>query len=189
MNLSNERCLEITLKGKQCKKRKRGESYCWIHYKDCSICYNEINDKTTLGCNHSFCKECIYRWITKSGTCPMCRTMTTYPERLDAINHNVNNGTLITVTNYRFTLDSELFPDFMEYTRDLVEYDTWVPRQDWEVLKVFLGIDEHIFRVFRSLPVMKFVHYIFVNDYNDTFPIEIDINETKNVYKYKIEVI
>jgi hypothetical protein len=183
------RCTEITLRNKQCKKRKKGESYCFMHYKECSICYEEIKDKISLECNHSFCKECIYRWVVKSGTCPMCRKCVQYRERLDAINHNVYNGNLITIISYRFTLDTILFPDFMEYVTDLIEFDTWVSRQDWEVLKVFLGVDDHIYRVFRNMPVMKFVTYIFTEDNQETFPIEIDENETKNIYKYKIEVI
>ena len=36
---------------------------------------------------------------------------------------------------------------------------------------------------------MKFIHYIFADEYIDEFPVEIDENEVKNVYKYKIEII
>jgi hypothetical protein len=188
MNSSN-RCLEITLRNTRCKKRKKGETYCSMHYKECSICYDEIKDKHSLECEHSFCKECIYRWIVKAGTCPMCRKCVEYRERLDAINHYIYNGDLITITSYRFSLDTVLFPDFVEYTQDLIEFDTYIPRQDWEVLKIFLGIDDHIYRVFRNMPLMKFVSYVFTEDYQDSFPIELDENETKNVYKYKIELI
>ena len=188
VQLSN-RCLEITKKGSRCKKRKMGDLYCGLHHLECSICYDEVKNKVSLGCNHSFCKDCIYRWIVKAGNCPMCRSTVRYPERLDAINHNTYNGTLITVLSYRFTLDQVLFPEFLDYVTELIEFDEWVNHQDWEVLKIFLGIDEHIYRIFRSLPVMKFVHYIFVDEYTDEFPVEIDENEVKNVYKYKIELI
>jgi hypothetical protein len=186
---SSDRCLEITLKNKRCKKRKQGESYCNIHYKECSICYDELKNKLSLQCGHSFCKECIYRWIVKSGTCPMCRRFVEYRERLDSINHNIYNGNLITITSYRFTVDSVLFPEFINYIEDLIDFETYTARQDWEVFKMFLGLDDHIHRIFCTLPRMKFVHYTFVEDYTDSFPIELDENETKNVYKYKIEII
>jgi hypothetical protein len=188
MNSFN-RCIEITLRNTQCKKRKRGESYCSMHFKECSICLNEINDPVLLSCNHLFCKECIYRWIVKSGNCPMCRNQVLYRERLDAINNNVYNGNLITVTSYRFTLDTTLFPDFYDYTNGLIELDTYLPRQDWELFKIFVGIDERMYRIFRNIPCMKFISYVFVDDYTDSFPIEYDENETKNVFKYKIETI
>ncbi len=186
---NSERCIEITLRNTQCKKRKKGESYCHMHFKECSICYDEIKNKVSLECNHSFCRDCIYRWVVKSGNCPMCRHQTTYRERLDAINHNIYNGSLITITSYRFSLDSVLFPDFIEYTNGLIDYETWIPRQDWEIFKIFVGIDEHIYRVFRNMPLMKFISYTFVDDYTDDFEIEVDENDTKNVYKYKIEII
>ena len=189
MAQSYDRCIGITRENIQCKKRKNGESYCHIHYIECSICYEEVKNKVSLECNHSFCKDCIYRWIVKAGNCPMCRRTVRYPVRLDAINHNSYNGSLITVSSYRFTLDTTLFPEFVDYVTDLIEFDEWVNRQDWEVLKIFLGIDEYIYRIFRTLPVMKFIHYIFADEYIDEFPVEIDENEVKNVYKYKIEII
>ena len=187
MNLSN--CCGITLKNKPCKKRKMGDRYCNIHYKECSICCDEINEPVKLDCNHSFCKECIYHWLVKAGNCPYCRTVVSYPRRLDAINHNIYNGKLITVTSYRFSVDTVLFPDFVEYTQDLIDFDTYINRNDWDYFKFFVGIDEHIYRVFRNMPRMKFVSYLFVDDYTDNFPVEIDENDTKNVYKYKIELI
>ena len=41
---------------------------------ECSICYENIKDKRTLKCDHSFCKRCISKWIEKSNSCPCCRT-------------------------------------------------------------------------------------------------------------------
>jgi len=47
----------------------------------CSICYLDMNTlpndkKTTLSCNHAFCKECIAGWIEmKHNTCPYCRSV------------------------------------------------------------------------------------------------------------------
>jgi hypothetical protein len=185
----DNRCVEITLRNTQCKKRKRGESFCCMHYKECSICIQEMKDRVTLDCSHSFCKECIYYWLVKAGNCPMCRTNVKYSYRLDSINHNILNGSLVTVQSYRFTLDITLFPEFFEYTRGLMSFNQWLPREEWETLKVFWGIEDHTYRVFRSLPYMKFITYIFQNEYDEDYPIEVDENETKNIYKYKIELI
>lgn len=47
----------------------------------CSICYSDMNalvvdKKTTLSCNHTFCRDCITSWIEmKHNTCPYCRTI------------------------------------------------------------------------------------------------------------------
>jgi hypothetical protein len=41
----------------------------------CSICYEKFNDleAVKLKCDHIFHKECIEKWVEKSGTCPLCR--------------------------------------------------------------------------------------------------------------------
>ena len=41
----------------------------------CNICLNIIQtiNKKTLICNHSFCTECINKWLLKSNFCPCCR--------------------------------------------------------------------------------------------------------------------
>ena len=46
---------------------------CYNDNKDCSICIDNINEEFILECNHSFCKDCIYNWLKKSQTCPLCR--------------------------------------------------------------------------------------------------------------------
>ena len=42
----------------------------------CSICLNEMTNKMTLKCNHSFCKECIFEWLESKCSCPLCRNET-----------------------------------------------------------------------------------------------------------------
>ena len=44
--------------------------------KDCSICFNTLQDDTTCitNCNHEFCIDCIDKWVNKNKTyCPLCR--------------------------------------------------------------------------------------------------------------------
>jgi hypothetical protein len=39
----------------------------------CCICYDEIQDKGTIDCGHSFCRKCIQKWSRRNTTCPLCR--------------------------------------------------------------------------------------------------------------------
>lgn len=42
----------------------------------CSICLDEINQDCvkTFECNHYFHLSCLNEWVSKSSTCPVCRT-------------------------------------------------------------------------------------------------------------------
>lgn len=40
---------------------------------DCPICMERLSDVKTLVCNHNYCRECMYTWCDRKGTCPMCR--------------------------------------------------------------------------------------------------------------------
>lgn len=42
----------------------------------CSICLTNIrknSQRKTLTCNHSFHMKCIWKWLVKTSTCPLCR--------------------------------------------------------------------------------------------------------------------
>ena len=43
------------------------------HNGECPVCMDRKAEVTTRECNHDYCKECIYTWCDKKGTCPMCR--------------------------------------------------------------------------------------------------------------------
>ena len=49
---------------------------------ECSICLNLLNNNIeihNLKCNHSFHIFCVYDWIKKKKSCPLCRkSITTY---------------------------------------------------------------------------------------------------------------
>lgn len=42
----------------------------------CSICLEEITEDSvkTFECDHYFHLECLNQWVSKSATCPVCRT-------------------------------------------------------------------------------------------------------------------
>lgn len=39
----------------------------------CIICQELIIRATTLACSHSFCEHCLYSWLKKRNSCPVCR--------------------------------------------------------------------------------------------------------------------
>lgn len=41
---------------------------------ECGVCMEE-NELTQTKCGHTYCINCIRKWMTKSTTCPMCRTI------------------------------------------------------------------------------------------------------------------
>ena len=42
---------------------------------ECTVCLNKINDedRVSLGCNHSYHRECLDNWRQIRSTCPLCR--------------------------------------------------------------------------------------------------------------------
>lgn len=48
----------------------------------CIVCQELIIRATTLACAHSFCEYCLYSWLKKRNSCPVCRcTVETQPIR------------------------------------------------------------------------------------------------------------
>ena len=45
----------------------------------CAICAELFYKTMTLECGHSFCKDCIDKWLACSLTCPICREVTAKP--------------------------------------------------------------------------------------------------------------
>lgn len=41
----------------------------------CSICLENVNYGCRLNCQHCFHSNCIKRWLIKTNTCPMCRSV------------------------------------------------------------------------------------------------------------------
>ena len=41
---------------------------------NCPICLRKCEDKCTIKCLHSFCKDCIQAWCNITNACPLCKT-------------------------------------------------------------------------------------------------------------------
>lgn len=99
------RCSATTLRNRRCLKKKCTESeFCTIHnldycrqiplILDCSICQDEaINPLKLVKCGHTFCKECIYKWLPRKDNCPYCRTKVDVSELRDSYGYCVKIGT------------------------------------------------------------------------------------------------
>jgi len=83
---NNVRCMAITGRNTCCRRINNFVSeYCNQHdniiqeqpeFQDCCICLDSINIPVKLdNCIHSFCRNCIYKWIVSNNTCPTCRSI------------------------------------------------------------------------------------------------------------------
>ena len=85
---SKEHCFLEKVSGKMCSHHNEGKKKEKLtsqsstekvlsssSKQECSICYTEL-DKTNITitkCGHTFCTDCIIKWIMKKKTCPYCR--------------------------------------------------------------------------------------------------------------------
>ena len=66
-------CKGITKKGTPCIKKIKNGKYCSSHkgdFEECVICYEDMQFKGQLSCNHSFCISCLSNC---EKACPYCR--------------------------------------------------------------------------------------------------------------------
>jgi hypothetical protein len=40
---------------------------------ECPVCFDNPTRPVTLNCQHIFCEVCIFEWLDKEQTCPVCR--------------------------------------------------------------------------------------------------------------------
>jgi len=57
--------IELELKEERIQQMKEED--------ECPICCEEITDKKTTSCGHSFCRGCIRQWCNNKNNCPLCR--------------------------------------------------------------------------------------------------------------------
>jgi|694.fasta_scaffold00501_75 hypothetical protein len=71
------RCEGTTKDGTRCKVAAMGDQkMCFQHSDKCPICLERLgqgDDTSSLACGHSFHATCVYHWLDRSTTCPMCR--------------------------------------------------------------------------------------------------------------------
>lgn len=94
----------------------------------CSICLEEIINKSTTNCNHSFCFYCLNEWISKNkNTCPICRT-----QLKNYINNEINTR-IISIPINSSNIDFDLI--YTQLIRDILLRKLYL---DYMRLKNFL---------------------------------------------------
>ena len=107
------RCEGITKLDKRCKNSKQMDlCFCCIHKpkETCSICLENINNKVQLDCGHTFCKKCIFTWLstckTTSFYCPMCKTDVSDKIKSDAWDYGIENNLLYEVRVIKYNVNN-----------------------------------------------------------------------------------
>jgi len=133
------RCVEITLHKKRCK-RKTTHVYCHIHQPECSICLTDINNLVTLHCGHNFCKSCIYEWACVSKcSCPLCRRDISEDEKVYAFDWGIENNILAYGIEYTFYL-SIFSPEEQEYFMNETGIVKYTPFNYSDMNRFFINI-------------------------------------------------
>lgn len=57
---------KVSVKIEQSSEEEQGEM-------TCNICLDTTNQPRKLICEHTYCDECISKWLSKNKTCPTCR--------------------------------------------------------------------------------------------------------------------
>ena len=112
-----ETCCALTVKHKRCKNKKEYCSptgFCVRHNKmrgvvhiktdiECSICINPaVNPKKLGNCVHSYCTDCINKWLYHHNNCPCCRTQCRDQEITNAVLYGVVNLHIMYIYTYTF---------------------------------------------------------------------------------------
>lgn len=168
---SGSRCkLKINLNIEFFCRFVEDDIFCRFHEKeDCSICMEKINNKIILcNCGHKFCKCCIYRWLFKSNTCPLCR-QPVYQDEIDSsLKWGYMNKLLLNVRYVKFdinTLDQEEKHDFLETCN--IELNTWITDKSFiDILNSWLLHSKNTFALYYKM-ISRIHEYIQFYDEND----------------------
>lgn len=53
----------------------QGLTTCHVHAPECCVCQSKNTcESVTLGCGHTFHRQCIFQWFEQVRRCPLCRT-------------------------------------------------------------------------------------------------------------------
>lgn len=90
--------------GNLCKLNSvKGDKYCHIHTKECSICCDKLFNQNTekLQCGHTFHEECVKEWFERDNRCPLCRN----ENIMQKFSVHISNNPLLVEMNCKFFLE------------------------------------------------------------------------------------
>lgn len=67
----------------------------------CAICHDIYINPLILNCSHSFCKFCVYRWLSKQSGCPQCRMTVSFQSENLALRNIINRMVLRSSTAFQ----------------------------------------------------------------------------------------
>ena len=138
MGPTKHQCNGITESGKRCHLKRKLSEYCKFHehqYELCTICYCCIKSKTTLECEHSFCKNCILKWMCTNFSCPLCRKdITDNQMSWDSIDYGIKHKLLIYINEYHLDISSLPIEDqdFLELYG--ITSNSYMTQQEWNTI-------------------------------------------------------
>jgi len=121
-----------------------------------------IADKTILKkCNHSFCKDCISKWLLRNTSCPNCRTHVSYTDTLKA--YKQQGFIQVTFITYDINqLDIILKIILKAYIDTTKTYSStqWVN----QIMNTVLN-DQDLIEIFKSLKSINGRYFISKEEY------------------------
>ena len=191
------RCCSRTKAGFICKnKNVKNQDYCSSHIKnkiECSICLDSIHSfKRLENCNHIFCKDCIYKWLSITPFCPCCRNQVSPGDYNLSHNYNVAHGNLIIIYEHCYNLIiNEYNYDFYNYLNECNVLFTYLSDDTMALLKEDMRQNIIYWNQYLSMHKHTRVTYINLQEYNDyynTFKIDICEHGVKYFDIHSIDV-
>jgi len=151
------RCESFTNLNKRCKKIKENDScFCCIHKpkETCSICLENIVDKFILDCKHSFCKECIFTWLstckTKYFYCPMCKIRVSRQIKSIAWEYGVNNDLLYRIRIIKYDISNISEEEYNQIKPFIYIYEnSFIIKEVIDT--IILGLTPDNFSIFKKM--------------------------------------
>ena len=170
---------------------------------ECSICFSKSNseEQFVTRCNHSFCNNCMLKWMLENDNCPMCRNILSFKNK-DTINiydENSNLPHFIVHINDDFDYHNEEFlnnivDDFIETYLDLESHTNynWKRNKNNAVSITLRKKNKHIifrFKLYKNINknkyhinIVTYDHYI--KKYTDIKKPFISKNQLNHKQKY-----
>jgi len=153
------RCCGTTEAGKRCKLKRKYSDFCNFHeIKEnitCSICFDNIKGKVELDCSHNFCTVCILKWMSKSRSCPLCRTTITDSGLVwKAIDYGLRNKLLVRVEGNYINLSQLSEEDLDTLNFHGISSLQFICEEEWNSIKTHIDsaiLDKIIIRRRNSI--------------------------------------
>ena len=157
----SEQCCGITIKGRICKKKRKGMDslFCGLHKvkDDCAICLEELCVPKKLECSHSFCKKCISKWAyLTSPSCPICRHVISGIIFNDFFEYCLKNTLITKCIYYDYIVISE---ESENIALNILVAESKYSLYEWKIFEKYL-MDSSLYDSFhRGVEITRYCYY------------------------------